>query len=490
MRRLLSLICIILSFSLLFSCSEEKKDKDEYDHAADFTKEDGEIYLDVPTARYGGAAFRIYNAKTGSVASKLDSESINGDKLSDILFQRNSDVEERLNVVIEEQRDTPENVFDKAVSACLSGDRTFSGVCTSADQMATMAVCGYLASNKHLDGINLTKPWWNIDAMNSATVGNEYYFFYGDLQLSYFDAHSMVGFNMDIINDLEGVPNPYDLVDSGKWTVDEMLKIIEAAAKDVDGNGIFNAYDRYGAAVDSTAALSMVIGCDTSVFAKGENGIPYATCIGNEKFYDAFSFIADKIYGKNDYIFNVEKYSAEKITAAQMFKAGQSVFYITNVGSLYSLRDMEYEFGVLPMPKFNEYQKDHVSYLHPEKATALGVISTGANLYRSSVILENLAAQSHLEGGLKECYVETVLSFRYVNDERSGKNLRDILQTGRFDMGEIYSWGGLCETVSEICSEGGGKYASSIAALETKTLSDISTTLKELNHLSEINDVE
>jgi len=353
--------------------------------------------------------------------------------------------------------------------------------------MASLAVGGYLASNKHLDGINLSKPWWNIDAMNSATVGNEYYFFYGDIQLSYLDAHSMVGFNMDIINDLDGVPNPYDLVDSGKWTVDEMLKIMQTASKDLDANGILNSYDRYGAAIDNSSALSMIVGCDTSVFTKGENGIPYATCMGNEKFYDAFSLIADRMYSKNDYVFNVDKYTKDKVSTAHMFKNRQSVFYITNVGSLYSLRDMEYEFGVLPMPKFNEYQKDYVSYLHPEKATALGVISTGANLYRSSVILENLAAQSHIDGGLMECYVEVVLAFRYVNDEKSSKNLHDILKTGRFDMGEIYGWGGLCEAITSICSDGGGKYASSIATLETKTLHEIGETLKELNHLQEIN---
>ncbi len=481
MKKLLSFVCFLLCVSLLFSCGK-KQDPNEYDHAADFTEEDGELYATVPTDRFGGATFRILNAKTGAISSKLDSESVNGDNLNEALFRRNSNVEERLDVNVEEERDTPENISDKARSACLAGDTSYSAVCNSSDRMATLAVSGYLVSSEYLTGVNLSKPWWNAEAINATVVGTDKYFFYGDLQLSYYDAHSMVGVNMDMVEDINGISDPYELAKEGKWTLDEMLKMMRAAAYDVDGNGKLNTDDRYGAAVDSSSVLSLVIGCDTAMFSKNDVGMPQMDCLGNDKFYDVFTFISESFFQRQEYIYNVDLHQDEKISAGDMFAEGKSMFYITTVGSLYSLQSMEYEFGVLPMPKYTEYQKEYVSYLNPEKATAIGVISTGRNYLRTGIVLENLAAESHRESGLRDCYVDTVLSFRYVDDAKSRESLATVLETGTFDLGDIYGWGNIAQSVRSLAGDD-DTFVSTISASELKTLSDIRETFQNLESI-------
>lgn len=478
-KLLISLLCLLISVSMLFSCNKKETDGD-YDTAADFTPEDGEIFADVPNERYDSYTFRVLNAKAGSSASRMDTETVDGDNLNDALYKRNINVEERLDVKIEEVYDTPKIVFDTAVAACLSGEGTYAAVCNTADYMATMAVCGYLVTDEYLTGIDLSKPWWNYSAIDSASVDRAYFFFFGDLQCSYLDAHSMVGVNIDMIDDVDGLPDPYSLVKRGKWTYDAMLEMMKATSADLDGNSIATYDDRYGTATDSSCLIPLMIGCNTRMSTRDEYGLPFMSCFTDEKFYDVFALVSDTLYERCDYVYDTVKNEADGISPAYHFKNGHSLFYITNVGSLAKLRDMDYEFGVLPMPKYNEKQKDYVSFISAKDASAIGVMATGRNLLRTGNIIENLCAESHRKGGLRDCYVDTVLAFKYVNDEKSRENLTTILNAGTFEPAEIYGWGGLCDKLIGI--EGKSEvFASTLASVRLKSLSDISDTVGEVN---------
>lgn len=483
MKKLISVICIILVLSLLSSCNQ-KTSTGEYDSAADFREDEGDIYDSVPDERYEDYVFRILNGDTGSDAAYMDAESIAGNNLNEALYRRNSNVEERLGITIEEVKDTPKLVFDTAVSACLSGENTYGAVCNTADYMATMAVCGYLVTDSYLDGMDLQKPWWNFSAIEGASVDKAYFFFFGDIQLSYYDAHSMVGVNMDMIADIDGISDPYGLVERGQWTVDEMYRMMQAAESDVDGNGERTWEDRYGTCVDDSMVLSLIMGCDTSISSRDDYGLPYISSFEDEKFYDAFKLISDSFYERSDFIYDTKKNEKDGMTAASMFKEGRSLFYVTTVGQLSALRDMDYEFGILPMPKYSTDQKDYVSFLSAKNASAVGVISTGRNLLRTSNILENSAAESHREGGLVDCYVDTVLSFRYVNDEKSRENLNNILSSGVFDPCEIYGWGGVSDKLIELAGDS-DTYSSTMASVKLMAISDINHTVEEVNKFKE-----
>ncbi|MBE6587040.1 MAG: hypothetical protein E7647_01335 [Ruminococcaceae bacterium] len=480
MKKLISIISIILALLLLLPSCTKKTGSDDYDHAADFTEEDGEIYKSVPKERYNGYEFCILNARAGTSASVMDADTVVGDSLNEALLHRNFNVEERLGITVSEVLDTPEKVFDIAVSACLSGEETYDAVCNSANHMATMAVCGYLVTDLDLPGLDLTKPWWNEKAVDSSCVDSARFFFFGDIQLSYFDAHSMVGVNMDMVSDISGMPDPYDLVDNGKWTVDEMIRMMNMADADMDGNGSLTWEDRYGAALDRSGVISLIVGCNSYISTRDEYGLPELSCFTDDKLYDVYALLSDTLYSRNEYIYDTVKNEADGMSAAAMFKNGYSLFHITTVGELANLRTMEYEFGVLPMPKYSENQTDYVSLIHAPDATAVGVMKTGRDLRRTGGILENLAAESHREKGIRRCYVDSVLSFVYLNDEKSRKNLDIILSSGVFEPSQIYGWGGICEKISEIA----GKkdiYASSLASVRLKAISDVSDTIEEVN---------
>ena len=138
---------------------------------------------------------------------------------------------------------------------------------------------------------------------------------------------------------------------------------------------------------------------------------------------------------------------------------------------------MDYEFGVLPMPKENETQKDYISYISANRVTAMGVPAAIKSPEYVFEIIENLAAESYRMDSTKENYISRILQFRYVNDERSRKNISVILSSGVFDRGEIYNFGGVADAVKKLCYDT-DTYSSAMAKVKRQALSDMRDALE------------
>ncbi len=479
----LSLILVILAAVLLITSLAGCKGSSGTggrDSNADFTPEDGEEYADVPVKDWKGTHFVILNSNTDSPASKLTMEETDGNNLNDAIFRRTTNVEARLNITIEELRDSDENIYDMTVQSCLANEAAYDAVCMSARRMSSLAVSGYLAEDKKLDGIDLSKPWWNSEVTDEANVDDVNYYFFGDMQLSFFDAHSMVGVNMDMAENIASVVDPYKAVCNGSWTIDKMLAMAAEAANDLDGNGSVTSDDIFGISLEQSSLLPAIYGCGVRLSRSDEYGLPELEYPQNEAFYDVFKKVSDSLFSGGDVVYDPERVAGDTVSAASQFKRGSSLFFITDIGSLYSLRTMEYEFGVLPMPKYSEIQKDYVSLISAENVTAVGVPVTAKGLSFSGAVLENIAAESHREGGTAQCYVDTVLSFRYVNDEASRENLTSILHSGTLDTADIYNWGGVCDTLAGIAGKA-DVYSSTLDRIEREVRSELSKTVTEIN---------
>ncbi len=452
-----------------------------YDSAADFREDEGEIFADVPKGEYGGYVFRILNGRNGLPSTAVDAETLTGSVLSDKIFNRNYNVETRLNITIEEIRDTAENVFETACRSVMADEDVYSAVWNSASYMGAMAANGYLVTSDYLVEMDMEKPWWNKEATEALSVDQKSFLIFGDLQLSYYDAHAMVGVNMEMIEKIDGMPNPYELVDNGTWTVSKMLEMAQAATSDIDGNQAMTYEDRYGAAIDRDAILPFIFGCDTNMSAKDSYDLPVITCIDNEKFFDVYTLITQSMYNRSTSMYVCEDNEADNMTDLDMFKNERSLFVVTTVGELNELRYMDCEFGVLPMPKYWADQKEYVSYISGEDIWALGIPASSRNFLRTGVILENLGAETWREGGVRDTYVDSTLEFKYVNDEKSRENLHTILSSGRFDLLEVYGWGELSETVVEEAASASEKLMSTLAQNERSVRADLADFIEKIS---------
>ena len=131
-------------------------------------------------------------------------------------------------------------------------------------------------------------------------------------------------------------------------------------------------------------------------------------------------------------------------------------------GVIYDIRQVrrsEFEYGIIPLPKFDTDQDLYVSNVY-RAASSCGIPATSPELDRTCVILENLSAYSYKL--LKHEYYEVVVQGRTVRDNDSIEMLDIIfghteLGVTRFEIDGVYTLGiseevrrSMSDNVSEI----------------------------------------
>jgi len=112
---------------------------------------------------------------------------------------------------------------------------------------------------------------------------------------------------------------------------------------------------------------------------------------------------------------------------------------------------MEANFGILPLPKFDEDQKNYYSVVNPYTGVMLGVPKSASELERVSIILEAMCAESKYT--LQPAYYDIVLQRKYTRDEESSEMLDIIFNSRVYDIGSVYSFGNVFLDYIALCNK-------------------------------------
>ncbi|MBQ7725949.1 MAG: hypothetical protein IJT66_02275, partial [Clostridia bacterium] len=193
-------------------------------------------------------------------------------------------------------------------------------------------------------------------------------------------------FNKKIWSELN-YEDPYKIVRSGKWTWDKWNEFAKGALRDLDGNGVVDSEkDRWGLVAevgDFSKAMFMSMGGE---YYKADASGKLALACNNEASY--------KIFNKMTKIIRDDKVMFKQSdNAALTFTADKSLFFsyllMPDQHSLHPLRDMQSDFGVLPMPKMDESQKTYIGGVD-HNAPLFGVPKSNSNKREVGIILEAL----------------------------------------------------------------------------------------------------
>jgi hypothetical protein len=123
-----------------------------------------------------------------------------------------------------------------------------------------------------------------------------------------------------------------------------------------------------------------------------------------------------------------------------MFSNNQGLFYVECASYIVNLRNMSDDFGVLPLPKYNEAQENYSTYVHGISSTM--VIPQGSKNYEEmSKVIETMAI---LSGKMvKPTYYDLVLKRKTVRDEDSAGMLDIIFSNRTYDLASYYDKLGL-----------------------------------------------
>jgi len=440
------LVCMVIIF-VITSCNspidapaEIKETSDTAEDVSDIeeTKEVS-IFEILPDRDFGGIKFTIYVPPNPD--SPVDKgtfvEDMTGESFNDVVFERNRNVEEQYNVKIAalygNSWDTTYTDLKKNVLANeMNADVYFTHVMSGLGSMITEGLLMEWTSVPH---INFDNPWWNQSVNNNLSVANKLYYTSSSLSI---DDPLVLLFNKEMA-EAYSIENPYDLVKSGKWTIEKLRELSKAVSVDLNGDGEYKMEDdqfglEYGIQWQTP---SLMYACDEISMILDENGYP-ELMLNTQKKITAYEKIFNLLYeGDQTYCYVGNTTETANIPHIGI-DSGRVLFCQWNLFSCEKLRDCEIDYGILPLPKYDEVQKDYMSNSWTGMY-CLPIIISEETLDMVGILMESMSALGKKD--VIPVYYEVLLKEKISRDEDSREMLDIILNGMVYDVGLNFSVG-------------------------------------------------
>ena len=377
---------------------------------------------------YGGETVDILywnNAKNVEYVAEDDGDSINSS-----IYYRNLAVEERLGVTfnwIGENGDYGQRTdFNNAIAADLSGDCIYDIISAYSTTIAMAATYGYaLDLMEYSDKLALDMPWWGADLTDMATINGKLYFATGDISTNYLLRMYGTFFNKELVTNYN-LANPYDLVDSGEWTVDKFIEL----ASTMSGTAGAGGNVVYGLVHDAITVEALFYGSNLSFVDKDGDDMPK---LSDTWKGDAAVTLVEKVsaYCKTDSVLNDSK-NDEKT-----FTSGSSLFIIYALDfAMNYLPGSGIDFGIAPIPKYNKDQQGYSTTLNYKYS--LYMISKGTDIPEiAAYTLEALASEGYRS--VTPNLYEVAMKIRYTTDATSQRMIDHIRNGVSFEVGRTFT---------------------------------------------------
>ena len=387
-------------------------------------------------------------------------EEESGDLQNDACFARNSRISEQYNCVIREEIDP--GPVGKLKNLAAAGDATYSA-CIDPMSSVVNAAGGSFYDFYDLPNVNLKKTYWNQNMIDALTVRGSLYVLGGDILVTDDDCIEMTLYNHALAADLD-MENLYDAVGNGTWTFDKMVSMMKAAAADLNGDSKVDLGDRVGLLyADNAAAQPYFAGVGAQLF-KITDGEPAYTGSDDRavRIFEIMNEIFTSPTLPMDWS-NVPGWEGGASFSGMI--DNKQVLFVNMCLSLVRrfCRDVEVNFGLLPIPKLDEAQEGYATCIHKDTHGIYVPVSV-SDPEKTGFILEALAAAST---ELSDVYYNVCMASKYTRDAESYDMVRLCLDNIVIDPGFVFDWGGLGSAVTLGIAAGGKEYTSIAASKQS-----------------------
>jgi len=452
--------------------------------APDIRQENLKLYS-YPEVNYNNYEFKIMirGQQDEWDSQDIHSEEENGEPVNDAVFRRNVEVEEALGISITGLWVQVGNQFSTLRKTVNSGDGAYDAVMLNFQDMSSATKQGMLVNLKAIPGVDLSKPWWDQNIIHETSVMNKTYFATGDISIMTNDGTWTMMFNKQLLQDMN-LPNVYELVKTGEWTVDKMLEMGKDSVLDLNGDGVIDHTDKVAFATTLDSVQSLFYSTGNRIVTKDADDLPVYALFGDtlmanlEKVYEIMRGAPDFTMLSGDYA-RINPLTHLIVQAA--FEENRALFYAEVMQCVIRLRQMDTEFGIIPMPKANAAQENYNTNIHAWASAAIAMPQVGDDEERTGNIIEALAY-----GGDKyitPAYYDITLKTKHARDEESSAML-DIIFAGRSaDLGYIDGYGGVMEAIRTNITNRSNTFASTLDKAEDKVFRDIAKAIDSYENL-------
>jgi len=296
--------------------------------------------------------------------TEIYAEAVNGDKVNDAVFSRNSQLLDQFGITVKEIAD--EDAHKTYREALIAGEYVGDVFAEGLSALRTLASANLLVDWASLQNIDLEKDWWNHNLVNDVTIAGKSFFITGDC-LTLDDRGTWALYvNNDLIANA-GLESVYKLVDAGTWTSDKMYEYMQATAQDLDSDGVYNINkDVIGYGGEKFNNMVHVCAGNVTVSTRTADGKLEIPDQPKQELLDAWAEIKPVMTSPL-------RYTNSGSTA---FRNNLQTFCGCNLGVILKWGDAELNFGVIPYPKLSVEQQGYYTTGSYAQLGAFGLPTT------------------------------------------------------------------------------------------------------------------
>lgn len=367
-----------------------------------------------------------------------------GEAINDAIYNRNLAVEDRIHIKINNIMTSGTDNYEISETIrtqVTSGTKEYDLLANSVYASIMYTGDNLFANLLECELLDLEQKYWAQGFNEAASIGNAQYFATGAICLSTYRFIFATFFNRNMFES-NGIEFPYKVVEDGKWTLDYQYEISSNVYHDVNGDGVHDIDDVYGFVTnyDMIGVDTYWSSCKLPILTKTEdNWLQYSMDV--DRLANAVTKINHLIWDNpGAYGVKHEANDSEQETIAAMFANDKAAMVTLRLIEAESgnLKNMQSDYGIVPIPKLDEAQDNYYSYAH-DTVTAYAIPSNiiDDRLQEMGAVMEAMAAESYRT--VVPAYYEVTLKDKYCNDPESKEMLDRIIDCFFIDAGVLYT---------------------------------------------------
>ena len=452
----LMLACLML-VSVLVSCNDTQQTDDPKESTDDsvattVAQTEEEPKTKLPEMNWEGAEYRILGRQyTEDVFTnfEVDRDAMPEDVVGLAVWNRNTALMQKYGIDV--VGTLVEKPFDSAKVFLDAGDDLYDLIICQNSNMQTFAMAGQLVNINNLNHINLEHDAWNDYANTQLTFGGKLYYTTNKFLLQ--DKHRtwIVWYNRTMARELN-IGYLETEVFEGMWTLDRLIEIAKLGSAETNGEDGMTGGDKWGVTLSSIGNFAqLAYGSDFRLSDMGSDGYP--TLIGAT---DRMVSILDKVLlltsdTETCYV-QALRPDGEGMSAAEIYREGRAVVMTHAVSWFSNLHRLDFEYGVLPAPKYTAEQDGYRCFPDANNGTLFAVPATIGDINKAGFGLQAISEES-VATSYKE-YVETKCKLQIAFDEDMSKCLNIIFDSIVYDIAFLDDYGGFAKVISSDIPKG------------------------------------
>ena len=279
-------------------------------------------------------------------------------------------------------------------------------------------------------------------------------------------------FNDKMMEDY-GLERPYQLVRDGKWTVDELARYSKTAANlngddaytdEPDGNSSFGTVTFY------SGISKFIFSCGALYVTKDKNDVPVIDC--GERFVNVCQKLAG-FFGSEGVFMNTDD-----TKFFSLFTSGRAMFLGAEIKTSQQMRDLEWNFGLVPFPKYDAAQSEYMS-TSAHQSAVLTIPVSNTDLENTGLLFDALSFES--DRMVLDAYFDVTVAQKGLRNDDSIDMLQIIKRGRSYDIGVAYQWfNSIGDVVYNKVTVGDGDVVSAIEGKKASVQAEIDKTLEAI----------